>query len=349
MAMHSEVIEFHDSGRRTRLIAGDGARRSFLSTDDFATADGVYVIHDAKLGAEARELVHGRADAVLIEAEGGESQKTLGTVETLLLRLAEAGANRKSLIVVLGGGTLTDLGAFTAAVYMRGVRTVLLPTTVLAMVDAAIGGKCGVDLGGLKNFAGVIRQPAATVIDPELLSTLPDRPFREGFVEAVKTAAMLDQQAFLAIEAALPKIVDRDPDAVFQAILLSARLKLRLVREDETETGRRMLLNYGHTVGHAIETLSGFEITHGEAVAIGMNVESLMSGFDAVARIAAATARLLPGLRPPSPQVAAALWNLMTRDKKASSGRVRIAVPKAIGEGVVIETTEADLERALLP
>ncbi len=307
----------------------------------------VHILADAILERRASALAGALGAPAPMLRSGGESVKALQSVEELARELLAARARRNSLLVVLGGGTLCDLGGFLGAVYLRGIDVALLPSTSLAMVDAAIGGKNGVHVSTLKNMIGTIRQPIFVGADLDLLETLPDDAFREGLVEWVKMAMMLDAEAFRRCEEIVVAATNREPAAVAEAVTTGVDLKLRVVRHDENEAGRRRLLNFGHTVGHAMETVSDFGLRHGEAVALGMRVE-----MDAVAmgdpkRLDAVLASLGIDVDRRFQFQVDALWDVMASDKKIQDDAIRVAVPERPGEGRIAPITREGLEKAL--
>jgi 3-dehydroquinate synthase len=253
---------------------------------------------------------------------------------------------------VLGGGTLTDLAGFVGAVYMRGIPCVYCPTTTLAMCDAALGGKNGVDHDSLKNQLGAIRQPDLVLADTDWLQSLPDEQFREGLVEVVKMAAVLSLENFVRLEELAPALADREPAATLEAIEMAVAMKMQVVLADEREADLRRTLNFGHTIGHAIESLSGETVRHGSAVAMGLIAEcrataDLVPG-EVVGRIAALLARIgVSTTIPPQWANAGLLWQIAMRDKKARRGRVPMIVPPVLGQHATTELTEAGLARAL--
>lgn len=230
-----------------------------------AEASKVFVLTDENVAMYwLPELEHwlGLVDASEIVIKPGESQKTLQTAQRLWKTLLKQGADRHSIIVNLGGGVITDLGGFVASCYQRGIRFVNVPTTLLAMVDAAIGGKTGVDFAGLKNQIGTFAEPLEVMINPVFLSTLPDRELLSGLAEMVKYGFIAD-----------PSMTKVDCSNYEQYILRSGRIKKEIVAKDFTEQGCRKMLNFGHTLGHAFESFSyntSCPLTHGEAVAAGM-------------------------------------------------------------------------------
>ncbi len=305
-----------------------------------ANSDRVAIVHDARMENRARRISGLLNNAVMIPVVSGEASKTTSEAERLCAEFLKAGLSRKSTVIAVGGGMLTDIAGFAASVYQRGINVIHVPTTLLAMVDAAVGGKTAVDLGPTKNMIGTIHQPSAIVMDIATLTTLPKTAFAEGLVEAVKMAAILDADAFADMEKNLPAILARDEAALMECIALSVQMKAAVIEEDERETGRRMLLNFGHTVGHAVEALSNFAIPHGQAVSIGMVCEMRMAQTPEADRILALLKMMDMPTAIPAEFATADLWKLMTQDKKNSSGVVRIAVPDAIGHGSVKNITE---------
>ena len=258
------------------------------------------------------------------ELPPGETQKTLGRAEEVLREMARAGVTREDLVVALGGGVVGDLAGFCAAVYQRGVRHVQVPTTLVAQVDSAYGGKTGVDLPEGKNYAGAYHQPAAVLVDPGALATLPGPELAAGYAEVVKTALIAGGPLWARVRDG------REPD---EAIVLGClRTKLAVVAEDERDSGRRQVLNLGHTVGHAIEAATSYSrYRHGEAVAIGLLCALRLSGREALRREVAElfAARGLPlrfGGAAPEDVVA-----LVARDKKRRGDRVPFVLVEAPG------------------
>src|SRR4029077_5789274 len=207
----------------------------------------------------------------IVEMPNGERHKKLATVEKLCEQLSRLGADRNSVIIAFGGGVVGDVAGLVASLYMRGVDLVQIPTTVLAQVDASIGGKTGVNLRAGKNLVGTFHQPSVVLIDPAVLSTLPEREFRAGLYEALKCGVIGKPELFLALENIDTKKLRRDPAKLEWIITESVRLKAEVVSSDERENGLRRVLNLGHTIGHALEAQTGYRhFLHGEAVAWGM-------------------------------------------------------------------------------
>jgi 3-dehydroquinate synthase len=210
----------------------------------------------------------------VLVVEPGERSKSLETAATLYDQLADAKIARDDVIVAFGGGVVGDLGGFVAATWLRGVRCVQVPTTLLAAVDASVGGKTGLNHTQGKNLIGVFQQPAAVVIDPDLLSTLPAREYSAGLAESVKHAAIRDPALLAWQEDQHAEILARDGIALERLIARNCEIKAEIVARDEREAGVRAILNYGHTLGHAIEHVLGYELRHGECVALGIVAEN---------------------------------------------------------------------------
>jgi len=280
-----------------------------------------------------------------ISLPDGEAYKTLETVEDILDTLVENGANRDTTVVALGGGVVGDIAGFAAACYMRGVDFIQVPTTLLAQVDSSVGGKTGVNHASGKNLIGAFHQPRAVLIDTDTLKTLPDRELKAGLAEVIKYGAIVDADFFAWIEDNLEALIARDADALAAAIRRSCELKAGIVAEDERESGRRALLNFGHTFGHAIEHCQGYgEWLHGEAVAAGMVMAAQLSASDAA--LARRIARLLEraGLPSRPPAIAANdLLAAMSLDKKVQGKQLRFVLLRSLGDAFV--TSDYDTAR----
>jgi 3-dehydroquinate synthetase len=264
----------------------------------------------------------------------GESRKRLSTVERVLDAMLRAGVERSGLVLGVGGGVASDLFGFACATYMRGVRYAHVATSLVAMVDAAIGGKTGVDLRGGKNLAGCFRDPIGVFCDVAALRTLPQRALREGLAEMVKAAIIEGGEFFEALEELAPHPWARWP----WASLIEAAIKVKTitVAEDRLETGARELLNLGHTFGHAIEAASDYSVTHGEAVALGLRAAGLLalrtgrfSEAEHLRVLALLTLLALPLQTALKPE---AIFAAMSGDKKRRAGRLRFVLPRAIGD-----------------
>jgi 3-dehydroquinate synthase len=267
----------------------------------------------------------------------GERSKTRETWARLSDQLFELGADRNSGIVALGGGVTGDLAGFVAATYMRGLPYIQIPTTLLAMVDASVGGKTAVDTPRGKNLIGAFHQPAAVIADPVTLQSLPDQVFREGLAEAVKHGLIADREYFEWMESQVEPIQRRDPETLTDLIHRSVEIKAQVVSADERETGCRAMLNAGHTVAHALEQISGFDLAHGEAVALGLMVECQLAEQLGVAPagLGARVSRLLGRLGLPDrllqPVDLQAVFPAMLADKKNRAGQIHCALIADLG------------------
>lgn len=313
--------------RLTELHLG---RRTALVTDS-----GIARLHGA---AVLRSLEVAGFTTRVVEVPPGEAAKTLAVAAYCWDELLAAGLDRTSTVIALGGGAVGDLAGFVAATYMRGVNFVIVPTTVLAQVDSSIGGKTAIDHPAAKNLIGAFHQPRLVLADPSVALTLPPRDFRSGLAEMVKHGVVLDPEYFHALERDARRLVERDLDVLEPAIAGSCRLKAGVVERDEQEAELRHVLNHGHTIGHAIETVTGYGTwTHGEAVALGMAVEARLArrlgiaGEDTVSRTEALLRRLgLPVRMPPVDP--GRVVGSIAHDKKSRDGRVPFVLAPRIGD-----------------
>jgi 3-dehydroquinate synthase len=273
---------------------------------------------------------------------GGEDRKRLAPVEVLAERMVEGGADRSSMVIAFGGGIVTDMAGFLAAIFMRGIPVLQIPTTLLAQVDAAIGGKTGVNLVSGKNLMGSFHQPAAVLIDPSVLDTLPEREYRAGLYEIVKAGIIRETELFVYLNAQSAAVLAREADAVDHIIAESVRMKCEVVSSDEREGDMRRILNFGHTFGHALESETGYtRFLHGEAVAWGMRAAIYLgemtghvSAEDSLEMLETIAAY---GPIPPVDGIAAG--NLLARlvhDKKTVQGKVHFVLPVRVGEVAVV-------------
>jgi 3-dehydroquinate synthase len=276
-----------------------------------------------------------RADVFAFTA--GEAQKTRETWGMVTDAMVEVGLGRDAAVVAFGGGVPGDLGGFVAATYMRGLPLVQVPTSLLAMIDSSVGGKTGVDTPAGKNLVGAFHQPRCVVVDPELLATLPPEHLRSGLAEAVKHGAIADPEYLDWIEESVPTLLAGDPEALTRLIVRSVEIKAEIVKRDERESGPRKLLNFGHTIGHAVESLSGYALLHGEAVAIGMVEEARLGERIGVtaqgtsARLRTILSRLGLPTALPMEYDAAEVVGWTRTDKKAREGRVEYALIEGVG------------------
>jgi len=331
-------------GARLKSL-GVGSRAALVSAAGILSAHGKTV---------TESLEKAGFTVTTLEVPDGEAAKTLGVAERCWNALLEAGLDRTSTVLALGGGAVGDVAGFVAATYMRGVNFVQLPTTVLAQVDASIGGKTAIDHPRAKNLIGAFHQPRLVLSDPATLLTLPPREFRSGLAEIVKHGIVLDAAYFDDVAASARALLDRDPATLERIIGGSCRLKARVIERDEQEADLRAVLNYGHTIGHALEAASGYERwTHGEAVSLGMVAEARLARQ---LRLADASTverqeRLLTAVGLPTRAEGIDVDGVLTamrRDKKSRDGRVPFVLAPTIGAfKVVYDVPPADVRAAL--
>ncbi|MEO6308688.1 MAG: 3-dehydroquinate synthase [Nitrospiraceae bacterium] len=323
------------------LLATVGAR-----LNAFTTSPKVGVVTDRHvanryLQETLRSLRKEGYDPVPIILPPGERTKALGTIAKILDALARHKFERQSLLLALGGGVIGDVTGFAAAIYQRGIPFVQVPTTLVAQVDSSVGGKTGVDHRLGKNLIGAFYQPRAVLIDPLTLRTLPHREWIAGLAEVIKYGIIVDEGFFAFLEREIPALLKLDEAPVIHAIKRSCEIKAQVVAEDERESDRRRILNYGHTIGHALESLSGYRgLIHGEAVGIGLVGEAELAcdmGLcrpEVIERIRSLVQRA--GL---SDQISrtsfTSLWGAMQHDKKVVGGRVIGVWPVRIGEVII--------------
>jgi len=332
---YSAVIEAGVLARAGDLLAAefDGRhRRSFIvTTANIRKAVGAPLA----AGLDAAAVPH-----EFLEMGDGEQHKTLRTVEGLAAKLVKRGADRKSLLLALGGGVVGDVAGFLASVYMRGVDVVQLPTTFLAQVDSSIGGKTGVNLPAGKNLLGSFYQPRAVLTDPAALAPLPEREYRAGLYEALKVGIIRSPRIFDYMEEHRARILQRDPEALEWLIAECVQTKAEVVAADQREADLRRVLNFGHTIGHALEAETGYrQFLHGEAVAWGM-IGAAMIGV-AMHKTAPDIARKIISsvlAYAPLPKVNTRSKNVVKRlatDKKSQNGRVHFVLPVEIGKAEI--------------
>ena len=335
---YSAVVERGLIGRVAQHLPEKRGKAFVLSTEDVWRHQGA-------------ALERGLTDFETIYLPGGEEQKRLAPLESAAEEMVRRGGDRTSLVIALGGGIVTDMGGFLAAIFMRGIPVVQVPTTLLAQVDAAIGGKTGVNLASGKNLVGSFHQPLAALIDPAALETLPEREYRAGLYEIVKAGVIRDADLFQFLAEHSADVLSRRPEAVDRIIADSVRMKAEVVSADEREGGLRRILNLGHTFGHALEAETGYtRFLHGEAVAFGMRAAVYLA--EATGHLSAEdSVDILDVLRlygPIPPLHGISAENLVRRlvhDKKTVRGTVHFVVPVRIGEARVVSGVD---ERAAL-
>jgi 3-dehydroquinate synthase len=279
----------------------------------------------------------GNLNVTSVELKDGEEFKNMDGVSSVIDKLVVQKANRDSTVIALGGGVVGDIAGFSAACYMRGIPFIQVPTTLLAQVDSSVGGKTGVNHEGGKNLIGAFHQPSLVLIDTDTLATLPDRELSAGMAEVIKHGAIADAEYFSWLEQNMPALMQRDPVTLGEAVLRSCEIKAAVVAEDEREQGRRAILNFGHTFGHAIENSMGYgEWLHGEAVAAGMIMAVKLSKIDADSQERLGQLLEVAGLPTQPPPVGGdKLASAMSLDKKIRGNELRFVLLRELGDAFV--------------
>jgi 3-dehydroquinate synthase len=360
----SRDLELKFPGRparsRIRIARGSLARLGAFTRATTGSRH-VVLVSDARVGAlygaaATRALRQAGVAVHFLTVPGGEAAKRVRVLERAWEALAARGLDRDGAIVALGGGTVGDLAGFAAATWLRGVPWVAVPTTLLAQVDASVGGKTAVDLAAGKNLVGAFHQPAGVLVDPDTLATLPARQRRSGLAEVVKTGFAVDLALWNWLEAHLDELADGGAPALAAAVSRSIVAKARVVQADERERegGGRSALNFGHTLGHALEAALGYRgLLHGEAVAVGMRAAAWLSvrvaglAPESHIRLEAALDHLGLPVRMPALPLARVL-SAMHQDKKRAAGTVRWVLTPRIGDASVPRAVESRLVRAAL-
>ncbi len=303
------------------------------------------------------ELANRNIRVSAAQIPSGETSKSVAELARLWEWMLMIAADRRSVVIAVGGGVTGDLAGFVAATYARGLRVVQIPTTLLSMVDSSVGGKTGINLSGAKNMVGVFWQPSLVIADTRTLNSLPDREYASGLAEVIKYGVIEDADFFAWLESNIHPLNQREPSALREAISRSCESKARVVGDDERETsGRRAILNYGHTFAHAIEATAGYgKLLHGEAVAIGMQMAASLAIALGLADpiLLDRQTRLLASANLPTKYPSAdvpAMLAVMRRDKKVEHGKLRFILPTRIGHvelvGNIDEAVVADAIRA---
>jgi 3-dehydroquinate synthase len=319
------------------------------------------IITDTNVGREYAKpaynsLLRAGFEPALVIVPAGETAKCLKTVQACYDRLASHRLERKSFIVALGGGVVGDLAGFVAATYLRGIPFVQLPTTLLAHVDSSVGGKVGVNLKAGKNLVGAFHQPRLVLCDLDALATLPGREFRAGLAEVIKYGIIYDASLFARLERDMPKLLRREPAVLGEVVSRCCEIKAKVVGQDETESGLRAILNFGHTIGHGLEAISSYgKYLHGEAISIGQlaaaRISQELSGLSVkeVQRIANLFRRAgLPTEVKLNASQRVKLLVAMKLDKKTSDGEIKFVLAKRIGKVVWGEKVPQSLVEKVL-
>ena len=331
-----------NASRQYDIHIGSGLLSSLgVLAGKLGSAEAVCIVSDSNVWplygeAASGSLANAGFRVVSYVFPAGEESKNGQTYLELLNFLAESKLTRSDLIVALGGGVVGDLAGFAAATYLRGIRFIQVPTTLLAAVDSSVGGKTAIDLPAGKNLAGAFSQPSLVLCDTDTLDSLPEDIFRDGCAEVIKYGILYDPQLFSELEES-GLCFHRE-----RVITRCVELKRDVVMEDEFDTGSRMKLNLGHTIGHGVEARSNFSLSHGKAVAIGMAMVSRASGCRDTGRILSLLARF--GLPAATDFPADELYAYTLSDKKRSGGTVNLIIPKAIGDCAIVPTPVENLK-----
>jgi 3-dehydroquinate synthase len=326
-----------------RVLVGRGLLGSMASLlEEFAPAHRYALVCDSNVAplygeSTILQLKDAGLNAELFTFEAGEGNKSRTTWSDLTDRLLRAGFGRDSCLIAMGGGVTGDLGGFVAATYMRGIPVVQVPTSLVAMIDASIGGKTGVDVEAGKNLVGAFHAPNLVVADPDVVATLPRAERAQGMIEAVKHGAIMDEAYFTQLEREMPQILDGEAAALERAVARSVELKSGVVSEDEREAGRREILNFGHTLGHAVEAACSLRVPHGTAVACGMILEARLgvslgvTGQDVVERLERVVGCVGLPIGIPDGAAPDDIMTYLASDKKVRRGRTRFVLLSQIG------------------
>jgi 3-dehydroquinate synthase len=337
------VIERGAIARLAEFIPPGRGRVFVVTTRD------VWHLH----GNRMLDALQQREHAVLFFA-GGEENKRISHVETFAEQMMEGGADRSSLVVAFGGGIVTDMAGFLAAIFMRGIPLIQIPTTLLAQVDAAVGGKTGVNLTSGKNLVGSFHQPLAVLVDPAVISTLPEREYRAGLYEIIKAGVIASEPLFRLLCDEQAAVLAQSPEIVDHIVSEAVRIKAEVVSADERENGLRRILNFGHTFGHALEAETGYtRFLHGEAVSWGMRAAThLASGLELLSDEDRGAILQTLDAYGPIPSLdgigAAKIQTRLLKDKKTIQSRIHFVLPVKIGDvSVVSDVPVAAVQKAI--
>ncbi len=329
--------------RSHRIVIGDGIIASSIRSAPVLRDTRALIVCDARLRPLARRVAQalGSRHAGTAWLRGGEPTKDISTLPRLYKAASRARLDRQSTIIAIGGGVIGDVAGFFAATYLRGIRIIHIPTTLVAQVDSAIGGKTGVNLPGGKNLVGAFHQPSLVIVDPTALKTLPTREYRSGLAEVIKYGVIADAPLFRRLEKNLTLLLHRNPRELAWVIHRCCAIKARVVSRDEREiTGLRAILNFGHTIGHGIESAARYKLLHGEAIALGMIAATQLSEKlsslprSDTQRIRTLIARAGLQVRPKKRLKPSCILAAMRLDKKSAHGQIRFVLAKRIGKVV---------------
>ena len=351
MSTRTITVELGD--RSYPIVIGQGLLGGGFDLAGYLAGDDCLIVTNETVAPLYLRKLTGNLSGRSVESinlADGEEFKTVEAVTAVLDKLVSSRANRDTTVIALGGGVVGDIAGFAAACYMRGVAFIQVPTTLLAQVDSSVGGKTGVNHPQGKNLIGAFHQPKIVLIDTDTLTTLPDRELRAGLAEVIKHGAIADHEFFAWLEKNMPALLNKDPGALAYAVQRSCEIKAQVVAEDERETGRRAILNFGHTFGHAIEHCQGYgQWLHGEAVAAGMVMAAELSTLGEEDRNRVRALIEAAGLPGAAPAVgAAALREAMGMDKKVQQKQLRFVLLDGLGSAyVTTDYDEAALARLL--
>lgn len=346
MKEKEEKMEKIDVFNQYQIYIGSGLLNDLSQLIDIKNFSQVIVIADRNIS----DKILSQFKKIVIDSS--EKNKTIESVEEIWLQLLKVGCDRKTLVINLGGGVLGDMGGFAASTFMRGVKFLQAPTTLLSAVDASIGGKVGIDFAGIKNLIGSFNQPIGVVIDVDTFDSLPSREFISGFGEIIKHGIIADRDYFEKVTSKQPQEFSKDE--LIQIIKKSCEIKANIISEDEKESGNRKLLNFGHTIGHAIESYSlqtEKPLLHGEAVSIGMIAEakiSVMSNLFEEKDLEIIINVLQNAGLPTKYKVQdlEKIIELISKDKKSENGSIKWTLIKSIGEAVINKEVDEEKVRS---
>lgn len=344
-AAHTITVNLGD--RSYPIVIGAGLLNGGFDLSKFVNGPDCLIVSNEIVAPLYRDRIlpnlAGKA-VTTIDLPDGESYKSVASLQAVIDRLVESGANRDTTVIALGGGVVGDIAGFAAACYMRGVAFIQVPTTLLAQVDASVGGKTGVNHAEGKNLIGAFHQPQVVMIDTDTLKSLPDRELKAGLAEVIKYGVICDIEFFAWLEDNMQALLEKEPPALARAIQRSCELKATVVAEDERESGHRVILNFGHTFGHAIENCQGYgEWLHGEAVATGMIMAAELSGIGDgdVERLRVLLQKA--GLPVSPPAIDGQDWlRTMGMDKKVKQKQLRFVLLRALGDAYLATSYDKD-------
>ncbi len=344
-AAHTITVNLGD--RSYPIVIGAGLLNGGFDLSKFVNGPDCLIVSNEIVAPLYRDRIlpnlAGKA-VTTIDLPDGESYKSVASLQAVIDRLVESGANRDTTVIALGGGVVGDIAGFAAACYMRGVAFIQVPTTLLAQVDASVGGKTGVNHPEGKNLIGAFHQPQVVMIDTDTLKSLPDRELKAGLAEVIKYGVICDIEFFAWLEDNMQALLEKEPPALARAIQRSCELKATVVAEDEHESGHRVILNFGHTFGHAIENCQGYgEWLHGEAVATGMIMAAELSGIGDgdVERLRVLLQKA--GLPVSPPAIDGQDWlRTMGMDKKVKQKQLRFVLLRALGDAYLATSYDKD-------